>query len=207
MNTAGKSDHQLTLEQLLRHVVDQLERLNTSVSKDLALHNLSRSTTDLSKQDNRIESRSTHTLQASPLAKMPENKVSYSVTAEPKQRITKQASVAPLKPAEPLPLSPAATKALKGAQYDFVPWFIREFCRQNKGRTIACRAVSELSALQHGRYPATELALVKVSKYFPDVFKIVKTSIYEDATFAGNEIIIQPADNPTNKRLSAVRVF
>lgn len=217
-NTMRKTEHELTIELLLQHVVEQLERLNNAIFNSTPAVT-QRSTIGAS--DKRSEARSTPTLQVNPLAKAapprsavqprsvapprsaaPPTATSYSINAAPKQRITKQASNAPL-----APFNPAVAKALKGSQYDFVPWFIREFCRLNAGRTITCRAISEVSAIQFGRYPATEIALAVVAKQFPDIFKIVKTSAYEDVTFAGNEIIIQNVDNPTNKRLSAVRIY
>lgn len=200
MRPATKTDHELTVERLLQQVVSRLDKLNAALMKNFG--SLSPSMTiDEEAPAALSPSRSTGRQKriTAPQAPIKPTGTSYTIPAPRTTRGVKQASVAPL--------SPTVAKALKGPQFDFVPWFINEFCPDNRGRTITCRAVSEVSALHFGRHPATEIALAVVAKHFPDTFKIVKTSIYEDATFAGNEIIIQPADNPTNKRLSAVRIF
>lgn len=84
---------------------------------------------------------------------------------------------------------------------------ILETLKQNKGSTITCRDFSEYMNLNFKKFTVTEGQLRRISKQYPQVFKIVKTDKFSKPAIVNGKLGFKVSNNSNLKRLSCVCIF
>ena len=180
LSTAGKSDHEITLERLLLDLVEQIKALRATVG-------------------------ATSVAPVGSAAPRTSRSSSADVPAPSNRRLVTQSSNKPM--LTNTRTSSAARAVVEAPNYECVPWFIKDFCRKYAGRTITCRAIADAASVIYKRSKVTESQLKHVAEAYPDLIKLVKTDVYEDSVYTGNKVSIAPATNSNRKRLSAIRIY
>lgn len=203
---------------LLQNILSELREINIKVARDgLTVHEGARA---LNVPLSALSDLVPQTPKASPVAPVaPIEPIAptHLSTALSITRSTKAALKPLAKAAKAVKVAKAkeakADKGAKGATTrqwpptldpNFVPWFLNSFCQSYRGRTLSVRAVVELAYLQ-GFDGVTELRLTALSKQYPNIFRVVKHTDYEDLVNVAGQLKVVKARNPEQKRLSVVR--